>query len=76
MADDPRALARLLLGLPEVEGVELAETGVLVRARNPRRFFREFAGMVLEESLDVRRLETLDDSAQAILGYLLGGRGR
>jgi ABC-2 type transport system ATP-binding protein len=76
VADNPRGLAKLLLGLPDVEGVEFAESGVLVRARNPRRFFRAFAGMVLEESLDVRRLETLDDSAHAILGYLLGGRGR
>ncbi|HEY1860395.1 MAG TPA: ABC transporter ATP-binding protein [Gemmataceae bacterium] len=75
--DDPRALAKAILGLPDVEGVEIQEAGaVVVRARNPRRFFRDFAGLVLEESLDVRRLETLDDSAQAILGYLLGGRGR
>jgi ABC-2 type transport system ATP-binding protein len=76
-SDDRRALAKALLDLPDVEGVELEETGgVVIRARNARRFFREFAGVVLEENLDVRRLETLDDSAQAILGYLLGGRER
>jgi ABC-2 type transport system ATP-binding protein len=45
-----------------------------LRARNPRRFFHDFAGLVLEEHFDVRHLETVDDSAQAILGYLLGGR--
>jgi ABC-2 type transport system ATP-binding protein len=75
--DGPRPLAQAILGLPDVEGVEMQESGgIVVRARNPRRFFRDFAGLVLEENLDVRRLETLDDSAQAILGYLLGGRGR
>jgi ABC-2 type transport system ATP-binding protein len=75
--EGPRTLAQGILGLPDVEGVEMLESGgVVVRARNPRRFFRDFAVLVLEENLDVRRLETLDDSAHAILGYLLGGRGR
>jgi ABC-2 type transport system ATP-binding protein len=50
------------------------EETLLVRARNPRRFFGEFTRLVLEENLDVRRLETLDDSAHAVLSYLLGGR--
>jgi ABC-2 type transport system ATP-binding protein len=76
--DQPRALAATLIELPDVVGVELGETDTLVvRARNPRRFFRELTGLILEENHDVRRLETLDDSAHAILGYLLGGgRGR
>jgi hypothetical protein len=30
--------------------------------------------LVVEEDFDIRRLETLDDSAHAVLGYLLGGR--
>ena len=38
----------------------------------PRRFFRDLASLVLEEDYHVRHLETLDGSAQAILGYLLG----
>ena len=49
---------------------------VVVRAKNPRRFFKDFGQLVLEENLDVRRLEALDESAHAILGYLLGGSGR
>jgi ABC-2 type transport system ATP-binding protein len=47
-----------------------------VQARNPRRFFQEFSRLVLEEGFEVRRLEALDESAHAILGYLLGGSGR
>ncbi len=76
-SDQGRKLAAALLHLPDVVGVDLDETESLtVRARNPRRFFHDFAGLVLEEHIDVRHLETLDDSTHAILGYLLGaGRG-
>jgi ABC-2 type transport system ATP-binding protein len=73
-ADSLRQVAGLLLGLPEVVGVEMgAEETLIARARNPRQFFAEFTRLVLEEDLDVRRLETLDDSTHAILSYLLGG---
>jgi ABC-2 type transport system ATP-binding protein len=75
VSDQPRKLAGALLELPDVVGVELGEEDtLLVRARNPRRFFKDLAGLVLEEHFDVRHLETVDDSAEAILGYLLGGR--
>jgi ABC-2 type transport system ATP-binding protein len=47
-----------------------------VKARNPKRFFEAFTKLVIEEQLDVRRVEPLDESAHAILGYLLGGSGR
>jgi ABC-2 type transport system ATP-binding protein len=72
-SDDPRRLAGALLNLEDVVGVEFAGADlVVVRARNPRRFFKDLAELVLEENFDIRHLETLDDSAQAILGYLLG----
>ena len=32
--------------------------------------------MVVSENLDVSRVEPLDESAHAVLGYLLGGSGR
>jgi ABC-2 type transport system ATP-binding protein len=70
-----RQAAGLILALPDVVGVEMGEEDtLLVRARNPRRFFQEFTRLVLEENLGVRRLETLDDSTHAVLSYLLGGR--
>jgi ABC-2 type transport system ATP-binding protein len=73
--DRRRELAGALLGLPDVVGVDLGEGhSLLVCARNPRQFYRDFARLVVEESYEVRHLETLDDSAEAILGYLLGGR--
>jgi ABC-2 type transport system ATP-binding protein len=74
-SDQSRSLAAALLGLPDVTGVEVGERDTLiVKARNPQRFFRDFAGLVLEENYQIGHLETLDDSAHAILGYLLGGR--
>ena len=45
---------------------------MLVRARNPQRFFRALTRLVLEEWFEVTHLEALDDSTQAVLGYLLG----
>jgi ABC-2 type transport system ATP-binding protein len=71
--DQQRELAGALLHLQDVVGVELGESPTLVvQAKNPRRFFRDLGSLVLEEDFDIRHLETLDDSAQAILGYLLG----
>jgi ABC-2 type transport system ATP-binding protein len=82
-AGDPRRLAALLVGRPDVVGLDFdpgvagaANPSVVVRARNPRRFFEEFGRLVVSEALDVTRLEPLDDSAHAVLGYLLGGSGK
>jgi ABC-2 type transport system ATP-binding protein len=72
--------AALLYNVADVVGVELLESDpaapdvgrLLVRARNPNRFFADLNRLVLEEWYDVIHLETLDDSTQAVLGYLLG----
>jgi ABC-2 type transport system ATP-binding protein len=75
--DKPRVLAGQLLNLEDVVGVEIGDGDTLiVRAGNPRRFFRAFTRLVLEDDHTVRRLEPLDDSAHAILGYLLGSGRR
>ncbi len=72
-----RQVASALLNLPDVVAVELGEKdSLIVQARNPRRFYADFAGLVLEENYDIERMETLDDSAHAILGYILGGQQR
>jgi ABC-2 type transport system ATP-binding protein len=76
-SDRPRLLAGQLLALDDVVGVEMGVgSTVVVRARNPRRFFQLLTRVVLEEDHDIQHLEPLDDSAHAILGYLLGGGGR
>jgi ABC-2 type transport system ATP-binding protein len=75
--EQARQAAGLLLGLEEVVGVEVrSPESLVVQARNPRSFFRLFARLVVEEALEVQHLEALDESAQAVLGYLMGGRRR
>src|SRR5262249_26523358 len=75
-AEKQRDLASLLLRLEEVLAVELVDGDedctVLVRARNPQHFFAALTRLVLEEWLEISRVEALDDSAEAVLGYLLG----
>jgi len=77
---DERQVARLLLAIPEVLAVEVdgcrGAGGLVIKAKSPKRFFAAFGRLVIEEELDVRRVEPLDESAHAILGYLLGGSGR
>ncbi|MGL6097185.1 MAG: ABC transporter ATP-binding protein [Fimbriiglobus sp.] len=79
-ADRPRELAQRLLGMPDVLGADVvsddAGCGVVVRANHPQRFFRDLGRLIVAERIEVRRLEPLDDSAHAILGYLLGGSGK
>lgn len=76
---NPRAVAQLLLAVPEVLAVEVdgkGEVGLVVKAHNPKRFFQALGRLVNEHGLDVHRVEPLDESAHAILGYLLGGSGK
>lgn len=76
--DRVREVARSLLALPEVLAVDVHTKGdwLVVKARHPKRFFEAFGKLVMDEQLEVRRVEPLDESAHAILGYLLGGSGR
>jgi len=77
----PRIVASRLLEMNDVVGLDLGNSPsntldvgtIVIRARNPRSFFRDFGRLVIEEGIEVRRLEMLDASAQKILGYLLGG---
>src|SRR5205085_4903800 len=74
-SDQHRKLAGALLEFEGVVGVELGDNDTLVvQARNPRRFFRDLTALVLAEYYQVHHLEALDESAQAILGYVLGSR--
>ena len=74
--EQPRILAQRLLQMPDVLGCEVAAETVTVRATHPRRFFGDFGNLVVSEMIEVKQFEPLDDSAHAILGYLLGGSGK
>ena len=67
-------LAVRLLAWDDVVGLDREEQTLVVRARNPRHFFQRLGQLVIEEDLDVRHLETLDESTHDVLGYLLRRR--
>jgi ABC-2 type transport system ATP-binding protein len=73
---NPRDMARLVLTLQDVVAAEVEDSSVVVKARHPKHFFEELNRLVVAERLEVASLEPLDESAHAILGYLLGGSGR
>ncbi len=78
-AERPKELAKALMDLDGVVGLDVAngeEGSLIVRAKKPKQFFQGFGRLVCEQMIEVRRLEPLDDSAHAILGYLLGGSGK
>jgi ABC-2 type transport system ATP-binding protein len=74
---NPRDAARLIMALQDVIAVEVeGDSAVVVKARHPKRFFVDLGKLVVAERLEVASLEPLDESAHAILGYLLGGSGK
>jgi ABC-2 type transport system ATP-binding protein len=73
-SDQDRMLAALLLDLDEVVGVDRADGHLLIRAHHPRRFFQKLGDIVLDRMIEIKHLETLDESTQDVLSYLLGGK--
>ena len=73
-SDQNRALAGLLLELDEVVGVDRDKRFLIVRAKNPRRFFERLGELALDRMIEIQHLETLDESTHDVLGYLLGAK--
>jgi ABC-2 type transport system ATP-binding protein len=74
VAEPARRLAALLAENPDVQSVEVRDRGVIVRTRNPQRFFAEIGKLVCEHRIDLRRMQTLDAGAEAVFDYLQQGR--
>src|SRR5207245_1441203 len=69
----PRELAGALAGLDHVVSIEFpAPEEVLVRTRKPDTFYKDLPGIVVDRGLDVRALESPDDSLEAVFRYLVG----
>ncbi|MBI2806219.1 MAG: ABC transporter ATP-binding protein [Planctomycetes bacterium] len=75
-SDQDRLLATALLELDEVVGIDRLDGYLLIRAKTPRRFFQRLGEIVLDRMIEIRHLETLDESTRDVLGYLLGGKLR
>ncbi len=67
---DARRLAALLVGLPEVQSVEVADQALTLRTRQPEVFFPRLNGLLASERIDIEALETLDAGADAVFSYL------
>ena len=69
----PRELAGALAGLDHVVSIEFpAPEELLVRTRKPDTFYKDLPGIVVDRGLDVRALESPDDSLEAVFRYLVG----
>jgi len=69
----PRDLAQALAGMDHVVAIEVpAPDTLLVRTRQPDAFYRELPEIVVDRGLDVRGVESPDDSLEAVFRYLVG----
>lgn len=64
-------VAHRLLEWDNVVGIDRDDKGLTLRVHHPARFFERLGVLVREEQIEVTRLETLDDRAHDVLGYLL-----
>ena len=69
----PREVAQALAGMDHVVAIEMPTADALiVRTRQPDAFYRELPEIVVDHRLDVRGLESPDDSLEAVFRYLVG----
>ena len=74
VAEPARRLAALLAEYPDVQGVEVRDSSLIVRTRNPLEFFAYVAELVCQHGIELRRMQTLDAGADAVFDYLQQGR--
>lgn len=68
----PRELAQALAGMDHIVSFEFpAPDTLLVRTRKPDAFYKELPETVVNRGLDVRGLESPDDSLDAVFRYLV-----
>ncbi|MDR7279325.1 ABC-2 type transport system ATP-binding protein [Catenuloplanes atrovinosus] len=68
---DDRRLAVALMAQPSVAGVELAATGLTVRASDYGGFTRSLPKIALKEGIRVSRLTPSDESLESVFSYLV-----
>jgi hypothetical protein len=75
IAEPPRVLAARLMSFPEVLSVEIHGDRLTVRTTSPLEFFGQLGRIGAEGEIEIKKLEVLDAGAEAVFGYLVGGRG-
>lgn len=72
-SEDARRLASLLVNEPDVRGIELRSDSLVVKTRNPQRFFGLINDLIAQNHISVRKLQALDAGADAVFNYLQQG---
>ena len=71
-ADDPRRLARHLLGYPHVIAMQLQDGAVVAQTSRPDAFYTELTALAAgEEAGAVGEVTSPDDNLQAVFSYLV-----
>lgn len=73
VSEDARQLASLLVAEPDVRGIELKPDSLVIRTRNPGRFFARVNDIIAGNQVSVLKLLTLDAGADAVFNYLQQG---
>jgi ABC-2 type transport system ATP-binding protein len=73
-ADDPRALAADLVRLTQVQGCDLLGDRLQVRTKHSAEFYELVQDLVLQSGHTIRKMQSLDEGAEAVFEYLQQGR--
>ncbi len=70
---DPRRLAGLLVGFPDVLGVRFHPEGgaLTVESHRPDEFYGRLPALLLDHGLDLEEITSPDDNLQAVFHYLV-----
>ena len=74
VADDPRRLATLLVGVEAVSGVRLRGEVVEIEANDASVLARELPRSAQQAGIRLRRVEPTDESLESVFRYLVGKR--
>ncbi len=75
-ANETRKLAARILAWEGVQGVETdTDNQIVIRTDRPYHFFEQLTRLAADGEM-IHSIEPLDESAHAVLGYVLGGEGR
>lgn len=71
---DPRLLASLLIGTPNVLGVQVNGAQLMIEASDAREVALELPALAVGHHITISRIEPADESLESVFRYLVEGR--
>ncbi len=70
---DPRRMAELLVGFPDVAGVRFhpEESALDVESRKPDEFYERLPELMIEHNIELEEISSPDDNLEAVFRYLV-----